>query len=127
MRKLLVAIALTVATPAIASNWTPLGEDVLGAVHYIDKGSIRKVGAYVAIWEKIDYTGDRTTAYREDKALWYFKCDTEQRALKSLVTYMANGNVRSSDTWPDYSLTWKAVVPDTVGADVFKSACEGKS
>lgn len=111
------------SAPVSAAEWVYVTTNSKRADLYYDRSSVRRVGNYLAVWEKADYTRDQSTSDHESKQLWYYDCANDLKALKSWTTYGPNGSVKLSKTNHDYLLDWSPAVPDTVGWTFQRLVC----
>jgi hypothetical protein len=85
---------------------------------------IYQAGPYRAAWNKVDHSRDPTVTYFSAKDLWYFDCANRKAALKKWLNYDRNGKLVESNEVPDYELSWRVVVPDSVGEAKFDIVCK---
>lgn len=103
------------SVPASAADWVYVGTATNEAVYFHDRSSVRRVGSYLAAWQKVDHSANVSVRHRESKDLWYYDCASDQKALKSYIDYGPSGSVMSSKTVSDYALEWTPPAPDTIG------------
>lgn len=120
MRKmLLAAVAVCVAQPAMAAEWLNVGQTPNGAWFAIDLASAKRVGRYIAVWQRKTLDG-----HEEFKALNYHNCEDGSFANKHLSTYKADGSVATvSTTQTDDKLIWQMPTPESIGWGIQEAAC----
>jgi hypothetical protein len=128
MRKLgafVLMCCLSMANPAFATTWIRVASDRLGAVYYVDADSIRRTGNIVRYWLRVDYTNDRTIAWRETKSFYKVDCESWTHALIQSTRYDAQGSVVGTDTFSEYA-AMSQMIPETTGEAAAEYACAGQ-
>ena len=118
------AMLLSLASPALATNWVYVATGDRNVEVSLDKDSIGPgAGEYAgmtAAWFKQDHSKDNTTPVRTSKRLYVFDCAGKQMMWHSFIDYAPNGNMMNDG---DGTKSMAPVAPDTVGAAMFQSVC----
>jgi hypothetical protein len=88
------------------------------SVHYVDFSTIKKTGAYLRVWDLIDYE-DKTS----EIGLSDYDCDQERTRIISITKYsgpMVTGTSRSLTT---KTPEWVYEIPNTTGHLMLKRVC----
>jgi hypothetical protein len=115
-------LALMPMAPAYAANWVYVATNINGAAYYYDSNTIRRSGNQVTVWEKADYSRDKTVKMREEKSRWRYDCAERTRTLLQLTNYYPNGKLETF-TWNTYEQEQTAVTPDTLGEKILEAVC----
>jgi hypothetical protein len=81
---------------------------------------LREEGAYRTAWERV--LPPASDPKRETRALNFYNCLERSSAVKMVVDYFRDGDVRSQ-TVETSDLKFKPVVPQTIGEASFEVAC----
>ena len=121
--KLIVATALVlVATPAFAANWVYVTNS-RGAYFYYDSATIQHSGNGVTVWEKYDFSRDKTVKQRETKALYRYNCADRARTLLTYTNYFPDGKIEVFNI-QTYQQQEQAAAPDTVAEKMLEAVCQ---
>lgn len=123
-----VACVALASAGAAHAEWVKVGTSGSGAVWSMDAARIRTVGGHRQAWVQIDYSQDRSVAYRRSINLFSLDCSARTSRLLSYVTYDSYGKLINSETQPDYGsgVGYDPVVPDSMGEAVLTVACAGE-
>ena len=115
----ILAAALLASQQASASEWAETGwNDGAGKVFYIEIRSLRRVGPYIAVWEKMTTKG--VLAWR---ALSYHNCAEGSSAERQLTTFDASGMTIKSKVSQSSEFVWEVPAPDTVALSMHQKVC----
>ena len=130
MKRLLIALLLTVPLLAQAAQWTRVGS-AAGADSYIDKASIIKGDAGTKAWSLVSYTKEQLTPdgtpYLSMKALHRYACKERTTTLLMQVFYaeqMGKGETVRSFKYEKFEP--EDVIPDSASDDALQMICRGK-
>jgi hypothetical protein len=132
--KRLLFVALMMTCSVSWAEWDFCGKTSNGEgddnLYYCDKSTIRKNGVISRMWEMIDYSKVQTNSsgknYRSIKILRAFNCREETVAIISFVMHsgtMGAGSAVFSFTLQEKEWEWEPIVPNTIGATMWKTAC----
>jgi hypothetical protein len=132
--KILVSLMLACGT-AQASEWLSLGKSTPGDEIFIDKSSIRGVGAIRRAWFKTVFV-PHTTKQSDGPAAnrWWsksmqliaFNCGEETARIESLTVYYEDGT-NGTDPAASFPTPWTPVTPDTVMSGEIQVICAWKA
>lgn len=123
LNKLITTAALAmVATPAFAANWIYVAENGNGAVFYYDTETMQRSGNEVTVWQRQDYSRDRTQKAREGRMLKRYNCVARTVTLISGINYFPNGTSESFDI-PHFRQEASSIVPETMAEGVLQAVC----
>lgn len=124
-------------TDSESDRWQYVTTSTDDSVYFVDTETLRSSSSsfdsYKTAWIKINHSNNKKkfvknartkllTKIVEEKQLYYVKCESRQIALMSYAEYSRSGSVLSSGS--DYSPTYRAVIPETIGEEILKSACD---
>jgi hypothetical protein len=128
MKKLLLAILLTIISTSAMAEWTYLtssnSED-----YYIDKSDIRKKGTRVKMWDMTDYKSAQTQINTDGASFLSSKSLTEYDCLEvkftTLNITLFSGNLGKGEPVfnQQYDIKWTDIPPDTIVKRLWKTAC----
>lgn len=117
-----MSLALVPIVPAFAANWVYVAESTSNAVYYYDSETIRRSGNQVTVWEKYDFSRDKTEKRRERKVRYRYDCEQRTDTLLETVSYYPNGKIEKF-TFDTYEQKESAVTPDTVSEAMLEAVC----
>ena len=126
MKKLLLALALTVmvSSPASAA-WTRVIQDAGGNTWYVDFDRIKKHDGYVYYWELVDYLKPDESGTLSSQA--YIQSDCGRFRFKILATSFHKQPMGGgSSTKNNENLPWLDTKGDQIGETVLKRVCAHK-
>ena len=129
MKKILLAVALTLFSTCAMAKWTTVGksEGATGFTVYADKSSAKKTGNLSQMWALFDFNSKRTTKqfkYLSYKQRVEYDCGGKKdRILEYSLhsKHMGQGGAIYKYSKPS---PWQAVAPDSVAEDLFEIACK---
>jgi hypothetical protein len=129
MKKLLLALLLTVVSASAMAEWTAIG-GTDETDDYIDMSTKRKIGNKVNIWALVDFkipqNDDSAGAYLSQAFKIQCDCVNENYKFLSITNYaekMQKGKVVSNSNYnPEKSEPFN-VMPNSVMETKFKLAC----
>lgn len=65
VKTLLLMVGMTMAAPATAENWVRYVENDSGTVFFYDSEGLRTVGSLIMVWQRQDYSRNRSIEARE--------------------------------------------------------------
>lgn len=116
---------LATSVPASAANWVDVGEDVDGAVWYVDQSSLRISGSIRYVWVQIDSSADESVDHWRSKKHYKVNCSNQTMRVLSILRYDAQSKLLSSQNQTDYTtgIGMNPVAPETMGDAVMRAAC----
>ncbi len=135
MKKLILAILLTVISTSATAEWTLLGSTGTGTNDlegYFDYSTIRKSGSMVKIWGMRNY---RTVQVVLDKRFlsaaiqWEYNCKVETSRVLAFAYYSGNmgkGQMVESNTDAGNTTTHAPIIPNTASKNEWEIACGKK-
>ena len=127
MKRLLLGLMLLVTATAASAEWTRV-DNHNEFIQYVDKGTIRRNGHLIKMWDLTDYKTVQKMAdgksYLSDKGQQEYDCKEEkmrQLALTSFAGKMGQGKAVYSDSDP---YKWIPIGPGSIGEILWKAACE---
>lgn len=122
--KLIAATALIMAaTPAFAANWIYNATSPNGAVYYYDSDTILRSRNQVTVWEKHDFSRDKTTKKSETRARYRYDCAERTSTLLQLSNYYPDGK-NESFIWNTSEQEERGVIPDSFAEKMLEAVCE---
>lgn len=129
MKKILLAIALTLFSTAAMAKWTTVGksEGATGFTVYADKSSAKKAGNLSNMWALFDFNSERTTKqfrYLSYKQRVEYDCNGKKSRVMEYSLHskhMGKGGAVYKYSKPGQ---WKTVTPDSVAGNLFDIACK---
>jgi hypothetical protein len=124
--KLVLIIALTLSTPALAAEWKLIGTEG-DATIYVDRKGFHQEGNLLKAWIRYDYAkpenaDTQVRPYTRRHELRYFSCSGREWGLTKAITYTADGQVAHTETDPTPRLA--DVIPDSLAEFVLDFVCE---
>lgn len=129
MKKLLLAILLTIISTSAMAEWTLIDISDI-AVFYHDTKSVKKDGSKTTIWELFDYKSpDKSQGFTSlsQKAKYVYDCKNESKKILYSISYegnMGEGKVVKTFNWSNGDSIDTAIAPDTIGETLMKAACK---
>ena len=129
MKKLILAILLTVISTSAMAEWTLVGSGN-GYDAYVNLSTIRRIGNKVKVWTLTDYKKIQKEideqAYLSSSIQQGLDCEAETHSFLYIMRYsdnMGGGKVISSEgmSGMDYPIP-----PDSIGEALWKIACSNK-
>jgi hypothetical protein len=108
------------AAAAAAADWVYVASGGNETDHYVDRTSIRQVGAYKQAWEKAEYI-DRSSEYERMLGLYEYDCAGRRTRRLQLTTYYRDGR----NVGDQGDRVWVYVTPDTVAENQLDYVCFG--
>ena len=110
------------------SIWAWVGQ-VDGSVFLIKKTYETKSNGETTIWVKTfnnptKVKGKVVKKGTVEKTLYVFDCPNKKMKAIQRVTYDSDGKLLKSVTIEDYEQKWTNIVPETVGEELSRKACE---
>ena len=129
MKRLLLGLMLPVTAGAASAEWTSVGASA-EYIAYVDKGTIRRNGNFVKMWDMSDYKTVQTVAgdsFLSTKRQSEYDCKEEKIRTLAFTWFsgqMGNGKVvyNTSET----SIKWDPIAPGSAGETLWKIACGKK-
>ena len=129
MKKILIAIALTLFSTGAMAKWMTVGkaEGAQGFTVYADKSSARKTGDVSTMWAMFDFRSERTSKdfrYLSYKQLVEYDCKQgKSRVMEYSLhsKHMGKGGAVYKDRVPG---KWTKTVPNSVAGNLFDIACK---
>jgi hypothetical protein len=87
---------------------------------------MQRIGNQVTVWEKADYSRDKTVRFRETKAQRRYDCADRTSTLLSITDYYPDGTIKSF-TYEPYQQKTAPTPPETIGEMMLESVCEPKA
>jgi hypothetical protein len=117
-----VCLALIPIAPVYAANWIFVNTNKDGAVFYYDSDTIQRSGNRVTIWEKTDYSRDKTTNYRQTITRYRYDCAERTSTLLQGTAYYPDGKSETF-VYNNYEQKEYALPPDSVGETMLEAVC----
>ena len=117
-----MCLAVVPIAPAYAANWVYVTTSRSNAVYYYDSDTIRRSGNQVTVWEKYDWSRDKTAKQRETKARYRYDCAERTNTLLEIVDYFSVGKIEKF-TYDTYRQQESAVTPDTISEIMLEAVC----
>lgn len=117
-----MCLAVVPIAPAYAANWVYVTTSRSNAVYYYDSDTIRRSGNQVTVWEKYDWSRDKTAKQRETKARYRYDCAERTNTLLEIVDYFPDGKIEKF-TYDTYRQQESAVTPDTISEIMLEAVC----
>lgn len=125
MERLLMGLMLLLVTNTASAAWTYVG-DTGYALHYVDTGSIQRIGNNRRMWDLFDYKAQQTKTrkpYFSSRSLMEYDCSNmKQRRLSIIVSSgkMGGGDTVFTNSEAD---PWKTIESNSAAIEFFKIAC----
>lgn len=127
MKRILLVVILTIFSSSAMAEWILVsGDDYV--MFYAEKSTVRKNKNMVKMWSLANYASPVQSDYDKpllsSKSQHEYDCINESKRLISLVEYsgrMGEGEVLFSHLYQNQP--FKPIVPDTMSAALFKTAC----
>lgn len=120
-RLLFALLALGATSPAMASDWwIVLQRDSGGNVHFAESGQLRRTGDLVLFWTHVFYR-ELTEGMKSARIQFEVNCATFSQRERRYLDYDEARNVIA--TGDNSDLGWRAMAPDTAGAEYVRFAC----
>jgi len=124
MKKLILAILLTVTSTSVMAEWIYVSSNKAGDEFYLDYGTKRVNGNIVKIWGRAVYKevslyGDYSVKTQEE-----YDCGNETSRLIYSAFYIDRDSNKQSSSGNSTSLDWEPIMPDSVGKVIFQSVCK---
>jgi hypothetical protein len=121
--KLIAAAALVLAAaPAFAADWVYNATTPNGAVIYYDSDTILRSRNKVTVWERYDFTSDKTTKKSETRARYQYDCAERTSTLLQLSNYYPDGK-NESFIWNTSEQEERGVIPDSFSEKMLEAVC----
>ena len=115
-------LSLMPPVPAYAANWVYVSTDKDNAVNYYDSETIRRSGNQVTVWEKVDFSRDKTVKERVKKIRYRYDCSERTATLLQMIIYYPDGS-NETITLEAYEQKAGALAPETVGEMMLEAVC----
>ncbi|GEM_PF-2107639 len=119
---LVLAAALSSASPALADEWIYVAHTSDEAT-YLSMKSLRRTGSRVIFWLERVYATPRTDGTIYTMVQQRADCDSYTLSLLALSYYNSAGRAVESHTFESYEQKAEAVVPESVGMAVVDTVC----
>ena len=125
MKRLLLGLMLLVTATAVSAEWTSVGASA-EYIAYVDKGTIRRNGNFVKMWDMSDYKTVQTVAgdsFLSTKRQSEYDCKDEMLRDHAFTVFsgqMGSGKVVYSDSETN---KWGPIAPESMGKALWKIAC----
>jgi hypothetical protein len=113
----------------VAHLWT-LVRSEQSVAYYLDTGSVRTQGTYIAYWIMVNFSYDPrfdgAEPYKSAKLLRYASCSTREQDTKSLLQYhapMGQGEPTYALTFEDSTIRMETPEPGSASEQILKFAC----
>lgn len=121
--RFVMALVLGTPVPADASDWRLIWSGSSASAS-LDWTSIVNAGRFREGWLKLRYTKADQNGVIEIKQLFQVDCQAHEFAIRSHITYKANGDVGESHSVSgDVDVPGSPVAPDTLGSAAFDTLC----
>jgi hypothetical protein len=114
-------LALMPVTTAYAANWVYVTNS-RGAYFYYDSATIQRSGNRVVVWEKADYSRNKSVKLLEMKARYRYDCAERTSTLLQATGYHRDGKIETV-TWKANQQIAAAVIPDTSEETMLEAVC----
>jgi hypothetical protein len=121
------ALAFMMPVSARAEMLVYVITDSSGTELFLDVESIKIQGNQVTAWEELDHKKDNTIKHRKSKIRTIYYCSSEQTAIVNIIHYDASDRAVFSWQVKDFQFEKLAVVPGTVGEEMYQKACASLS
>ena len=123
MRRFIFLAFLALTDTAAMAEWVEISHDK-GSIQYGDPATVRRDGALVKMWERIDYKKNQIVegsrkSYRSGSAQWEYDCKDELARMLFGAIYSKDGS--TVDTYEQTD--WYPVLPDSKMQTAWKFAC----
>lgn len=129
MKKILLAIVLTLFSAGAMAKWITVGkmEGDAGFTVYADKSSIKKAGNVSKMWALFDFNSIKKTKdfrYLSYKQLAEYDCQGQKTRVMEYSLHskhMGKSGAIFKDRTPG---KWEKIVPKSVAGNLFEIACK---
>ena len=132
MARAFVAMALSIVgsfalpAPTLAAEWWYLGTGKTTSF-FVDRSSVSTIQiggkSLVRAWTATFNLRSPTQNQKSSKDQFVFNCDDRSTALKAYINYGFDDSVLSSNTIPDYGMSWNPAAPGTVAEAELAFVC----
>ena len=128
MKQLLLGLMLLVTAGAASAEWTSVGASAV-YIAYVDKGTIRRNGNFVKMWDMSDYKTVQTVAgdsHLSSKDQQEYDCKEEKVRLLAFTNFSGQmGSGKAVYANIDGG-KWSPIAPGSIGELLWKIACGKK-
>lgn len=129
MRKTILIVLMVVVSGPAAAKWIEFGRSTK-AVSYFNPAAIRRSGHTVKMWVLSDYATTQRTAsgtmYSSVKAQYEYDCKDQRFRSLFASFYLGKMGVGENVLSLGNTTEWEPLVPDSVSALAWESACAKK-